>query len=168
MWAMSDEKPPAEICKGVNGFDKVVLREDNRRSAEGVAPVVGTWKPYQFKLDPKTDPSHPIRLSLASRTPRAASAHGRTQRPNGSASIERTEEAPNQRIAANLRYCHVGRSPQALTKYFQRARVKGGGEGGCKTKDSKPALSIDRPIPIQVAERKDKGRKRRSEGGRIG
>lgn len=34
MWAMSDEKPPAEICKGVNGFDKAVLREDNRRSAE--------------------------------------------------------------------------------------------------------------------------------------
>nr|XP_018679079.1 PREDICTED: uncharacterized protein LOC108952385 isoform X3 [Musa acuminata subsp. malaccensis] len=50
MWAMSDEKPPAEICKGVNGFDKAVLREDNRRSAEGVAPVVGTWKPYRFKL----------------------------------------------------------------------------------------------------------------------
>ncbi|URD93494.1 hypothetical protein MUK42_33130 [Musa troglodytarum] len=34
MWAMSDEKPPAEICKGVNGDGNVVLREDNRRSAE--------------------------------------------------------------------------------------------------------------------------------------
>lgn len=34
MWAMPDEKPPAEICKGVNGVDKAVLREDNRRSAE--------------------------------------------------------------------------------------------------------------------------------------
>ncbi|CAL9110908.1 unnamed protein product [Musa textilis] len=87
MWAMSDEKPPAEICKGVNGDGNVVLREDNRRSAEGgcrtfVALVVGTWKPYHFKLDPKTDPPRPVSLSLASRTPRAASAHGRTQRPN--------------------------------------------------------------------------------------
>ncbi|THU57573.1 hypothetical protein C4D60_Mb03t04950 [Musa balbisiana] len=167
MWAMPDEKPPAEICKGVNGVDKAVLREDNRRSAEGgcrtsVAPVVGTWKPYQFKLDPKTDPSHHVRLSLASRTPRAASSHGRTQRPNGSASIERTEEAP-PKDSREPSYCHVGRSPQALTKYFQQARVKGGGEGwgwgGGKRKIASPLYrSTDRSQFKSLRERTREGR----------
>lgn len=31
---MSDEKPPVEFCKGVNGLDKVVLREVRGSSVE--------------------------------------------------------------------------------------------------------------------------------------
>ncbi|RZR73193.1 hypothetical protein BHM03_00021288 [Ensete ventricosum] len=34
IWPMSGEKPPVEICKGVNGLDKVVLREVRGSSAE--------------------------------------------------------------------------------------------------------------------------------------
>ncbi|RWW21662.1 hypothetical protein GW17_00014178 [Ensete ventricosum] len=58
-------------------------------------------------------------------------AHAAAKR---SASIERKNHPPKD--SREPSYCHVGRSPQALTQYFQRARVKGG--GGRKRKIASP------------------------------
>ncbi|KAJ8500864.1 hypothetical protein OPV22_011416 [Ensete ventricosum] len=140
---MSDEKPPAENCKGVNGVDKVVLSEDNRRSAEAVM-IPRSCHYYSFGIrseshesdsGPKTDGSFPPRQAepRKSHIPcgERTRAHAAAKR---SASIERKNHPPKD--SREPSYCHVGRSPQALTQYFQRARVKGG--GGRKRKIASP------------------------------
>lgn len=43
VWAMAGEKPPLEICKGVNDLDKVVALRDARGSsaeARSISPFV--------------------------------------------------------------------------------------------------------------------------------